>query len=128
MRDSFSKDDLKYVMAAMKDQLHQHFPTAVYGEVDYNEIEELDDLTDFNDSVKIFQKQAAKSNCKSVIVYYLQAKKIRDDKDSNYRITLEEMKYDNKGFQTEMQMASVTTKELTTIEAAIFAMENLNRN
>ena len=128
MRDSFSKDDFKYIMATMKDQLHQHFPKAVYDEVDYYEIEELDDLTDFNNSIKEFQKKAAKSNCKSVIVYYLQAKKIRDDKDSNYRITLEEMKYDNKGFQTEMQMASVTTKELTTIEAAIFAMENLNRN
>ncbi|MBR2179184.1 MAG: lipase family protein [Selenomonadaceae bacterium] len=127
MKNSFNDDDFTYVMATMRDQMRRHFPTAVYDETEYREVEEVDDLGDFDNSVKDIQAKAVKSKCKSIIVYYLQAKKIRDDKDSNYRISIEEIKYNTEGFPMAMQTASVTTRELTTIEAAIFTMENLYR-
>ena len=87
MKNSFSKDDFKYVIATMKDQMRQHFPKAVYDEVEYLEVEEINNFADFDNSIKDIQKKAAKSKCKSIIVYYLQAKKIKDDRDSIYRIT-----------------------------------------
>ena len=127
MKNSFSEDDFKYIMLTMKDQMRQHFPKAVYDELEYREVEEVNNLADFDNSVKDLQKKAAKSKCKSIIVYYLQAKKIKDDKDSNYRISLEGIKYNAEGFPTAMQTASVTTRELTTIEAAVFTMKNIYR-
>ena len=127
MKNSFSKDDFKYIMATMKDQMRQHFPKAVYDEIEYREVEEINNLADFDNSIKDIQKKAEKSKCKSIIVYYLQSKKIKNDKDSNYRISIEGIRYNAEGFPTTMQTASVTTSELTTIEAAIFTMENLYR-
>ena len=128
MKNSFIKEDFKYIMAIMKDQMKLYFPKAVYDETFYREVEEVDDLGDFDNSVKDIQNKAEKSKCKHIIVYYLQAKKIRDDRDSNYLISIEGIKYDSNGSPIAMQTASVTTKELTMIEAAIFSMENLYRN
>ena len=127
MKNSFKDEDFKYIMAIMKDQMKQHFPKAVYDELEYREVEEVDDIANFDNSVEDVQNKAAVANCKSIIVYYLQAKKMKEDKDSNYRISLEEIRYDSQGFPISMQIASVTTVELTTIEAAAFAMENLYR-
>ena len=127
MKKSFAESDFKYVRAIMKDRMRQHFPTAVYDENEYIEVEEVDDLGDFDNSVAGLQQKAAESNCKYIMVYYLQAKKIKDDMYSNYRMTVEGIEYDLKGFPTAMQTASVSTIELTTIEAAIFAFENLYR-
>ena len=128
MKNSFNDEDFKYIKAAMKDQMHQHFPTAIYDEAEYREVEEINELAVFDNSIEDILPKAVKLKCKSIVVYYLQAKKIKDDIDSNYRISLEEIKYDLKGFPISMQTASVTTKELTMIEAAIFTLENLNRN
>ena len=127
MKNSFNDEDFKYIKAAMKDQMHQHFPAAIYDEAEYREVEEIDELAVFDNSIEDILPKATKLKCKSIVVYYLQAKKIKDDIDSNYRISLEEIKYDLKGFPISMQTASVTTKELTMIEAAIFTLENLNR-
>ena len=127
MKNSFSKDEFKYIKAAMKDQMRHHFPTAVYDETEYREVDEIDELADFDNTIEDILTKAATLNCKYVLVYYLQAKKIKDDIDSNYRVSLEEMRYNLKGFPISMQTASVTTKELTMIESAIFTLENLNR-
>ena len=127
MKDSFNKEDFKYIKAAMRDQMRLHLPTAIYDETEYREVEEIDELAKFDNTIADTLNKAKAMGCKYVLVHYLQAKKIRDDRDSNYRISLEEIRYDLKGFPTSMQTASVTTTELTTIEAVIFALENLNR-
>lgn len=127
MKNSFSDEDFKYVRAAMGDQIKHHVPLAIYDEVEYREVEEVDELADFDNTISDVLSKAAASNCKYVLVQYLQAKKIKDDRDGDYRVSLEEIYYDLKGFPTSMQTASVTTKELTILEAAIFAQENLSK-
>ena len=53
---------------------------------------------------------------------------MKNDREGNYRVSLEEVKYDLKGFPISMQTASVTTTELTMLEAALFAQQNLIRS
>ena len=125
MKDSFTDEDFKYVRAVMKDQITQRFNSAVYDELEYKEVEEIGNIVDFDNTIDDVLVKAKAANCKYILVQYLQAKKIKTDKDGDYRVSLEEMYYDLNGFPTSMQTASVTTKELTMLEAAIFAQESL---
>ena len=128
MKNSFTEEDFKYVKTAMRDQLRRKFPAAIYDEVDYLEVEEVDALADFDDSIEDIVTKASALNCKYIVVYYLQARKMKNDREGNYRVSLEEVKYDLKGFPISMQTASVTTTELTMLEAALFAQQNLIRS
>ena len=128
MKESFPEDDFKYIKIAMKDQMLRHYPTAVFDENEYIEVDEIHSFANFDDSIENSLEKAKKLKCQYVIAYYLQAKKIKDDWASNYRITLEEIKYDLKGNPIAMETSSVTTKELTTLEAVLFAQLNLIKN
>ena len=125
MKNSFTEEDFKYVKAAMKEQLNRKYPTAIYDEFEYQEVEEVNHLADFDDSIEDVLIKANAQSCEYVIVYYLQAKKMRNDRDGNYRVSLEEIRYDLQGFPISMQTATMTTTELTMLEAALFAQENL---
>ena len=127
MEKSFTNDDFKYIKAVMKDQITHRFPSAVYDETAYREVEEVDELADFDNTIEKVLTKAKAANCKKILVQYLQAKKIKNDRDGDYRVSLEEIYYDLNGSPISMQTASVTTKELTILEAAIFAQENLNQ-
>ena len=98
LKKNFSEDDFKYIKS-------------VFGEIEYREVDDFDNYVDAG-----YQ------------VYYLQAKKIRNDRDSNYRVSLEKIEYDDQGFPISMQTASMTTAELTMLEAVIFAKYNLLNN
>ena len=128
MKDSFTEDDFKYVNVVLRDQLRRKFPAAIYDEVEYLEVEKIDNFAEFDDSVENIVTKAAALNCKYIVVYYLQASKMKNDREGNYRVSLEEIKYDLQGSPISMQTASVTTTELTMLEAAIFAQENLIRS
>ena len=125
MKNSFTEEDFNYIKMAMKDQLRRQFPLAIYDETEYREIEEVNSFAEFDNNIEEILTKANVQGCEYVLVYYLQAKKIRNDRDSNYRVSLEEIKYDLKGFPISMQTATLTTAELTMLEAALFAQENL---
>ena len=125
MKKSFTEEDFKYIKAAMKEQLDRQFPAAVYDEVEYHEVEEVNHLADFDNSIEDVLIKANAQGCEYILVYYLQAKKMRNDRDGNYRVSLEEIRYNLQGFPISMQTATMTTTELTMLEAALFAQENL---
>ena len=128
MKDSFTEEDFKYVKAIMSDQMKLQLTSAVFDEAEFREVEEVDDLADFDNSITEILPRAKAANCQQILVQYLQAKKIKTDKFGDYRVSLEEIIYDLKGSPISMQTASVTTKELTLLEAAIFVQEKLIDN
>ena len=99
MKNSFTEEDFNYIKAAMKEQLDRQFPAAVYDEVEYHEVEEVNHLADFDNSIEDVLIKANAQGCEYILVYYLQAKKMRNDRDGNYRVSLEEIRYNLQGFQ-----------------------------
>ncbi len=128
MKDSFTEEDFKYVKAIISDQMKLQLTSAVFDEAEFREVEEVDDLADFDNSITEILPRAKAANCQQILVQYLQAKKIKTDKFGDYRVSLEEIIYDLKGSPISMQTASITTKELTLLEAAIFVQEKLIDN
>ena len=126
MKNSFTDEDFKYVFHAMRDELTMQLPNVLFDEVGVKEVDEIKNFAEFDDSLTDVLNKATKLNCKYILVQYLQAKKMRNDRFGDYRVSLEEIVYDMKGFPVSMQTKSVTTKELTMIEAAIFAQASLH--
>ena len=126
MKNSFTDEDFKYVFHAMRDELTMQLPNVLFDEVGVKEVDEIKNFAEFDDSLTDVLNKATKLNCKYILVQYLQAKKMRNDRFGDYRVSLEEIMYDMKGFPVSMQTKSVTTKELTMIEAAIFAQASLH--
>ena len=124
LKDSFSDEDFKYIKISMRDELIRQISSAIFTPGD--KIKIVSKIDEFDNDIKSAFESAKKTNCKYVLVQYLQAKKMRDDPMSNHRVSLEEIVYDSNGSLISMQTSSVTTKELTTLEAALFAQENFN--
>ncbi|MBR2732944.1 MAG: hypothetical protein IKD80_01675, partial [Selenomonadaceae bacterium] len=72
---------------------------------------------------------AARANgCRYVLIRILRAKKIRDAQSGDRHVTLEEIILDTNGLPLNMQTSGASTEELTLLEAALSAQENLIDN
>ncbi|MBR1729079.1 MAG: lipase family protein [Selenomonadaceae bacterium] len=125
VKNSFTENDFKYIKAALRDQQKFKMPSAIFNEVEFKEVDEIKEVAMFDNSIEEILPKAAALNCKKILVQYIQAKKIKVDREGNYRVSIEEITFDLNGLPISMQTASVTTTELTLLEAAIFAEEKL---
>ena len=125
VKNSFTENDFKYIKAALRDQQKFKMPSAIFDEIEFKEVEEIKEVAMFDNSIEEILPKAAALNCKKILVQYIQAKKIKVDREGNYRVSIEEITFDLNGLPISMQTASVTTTELTFLEAAIFAEEKL---
>ena len=125
VKNNFRKDDEKFILTALNDDLENHFGNLTFAEKPFVEIKEKNFFdADFDEYIA-----AAKNlGCKYVLIRILRAPKIRDAKTGDRRVTVEEIIFDMNGFPLSMQTSGATTEELTVLEAALSAQEILNAN
>ena len=125
LKDSFRDSDEDFILNALDDTLTNNFGNVTFADkqsVEFREKNFLDE--DFDEFVT-----AARANgCRYVLIRILRAKKIRDAQSGDRHVTLEEIILDTNGLPLNMQTSGASTEELTLLEAALSAQENLIDN
>lgn len=123
LKGSLHKSDKEIILIALNDSIANHFSALTFDDERSVELNEKK-LSDAN--FDPFVAAARERGCKYVLIRILHAKKIRDNRESNRLVTLEEIILDANGFPLSMQTAGASTENLTIFEAALTAQENLN--
>ena len=71
---------------------------------------------------------AQSSGCKYILMQLVSAERVRDATDNTRQVVLYEYLYTVDGTPIFMQTSGMTTKNVTLLEAATFAQENLRAN
>ena len=116
---SFAEEDFPYIKAAIKELLSQRLSLPNGTELEWTEVKGFDNL------IAKSLNEVQRRGYQELVVYYLRAEKIREDRDQNYRIVAEAMTYNSAGELGEMRLSSATTTDLTMLEATIFAQGSL---
>lgn len=125
LKDSFKPQDEKYIKQIFIDGLKSRFKNLTFAESQFVEVKKDNQ---FSYDVTEFLQAAKAANCKFILVQNLRAQTVKDVRERETRVTLDEMIFDSTGKLISMQTAGPTTKNLTVIEAAAFAQESLRTN
>ena len=125
MKDSFKPQDEKYIKQIFIDSLKSRLKNLTFAEPQFVEVKKDNQ---FAYDVTEFLQQAKAADCKFILVQNLRARKVKEARERETRVTLDEMIFDSEGRLISMQTAGPTTKDLTVIEAAAFAQESLRTN
>lgn len=123
VKKNFAAQDEKYIYGILRTGLTTRFSNLTFHENNFVEVKEVDDISD---NVAPFMETAKNLGCKYVLVQLVNADRVRDATDDERQVMLYAFLYD---LQTKMpvlmQTSGASTKDLTLIEAAAFAQENL---
>ena len=125
LKKSFSAEDEKYILPLLTDGLKSRLTNLTFAEPRFVEVKKAEQ---FSYDVAEFLKPAREANCKFILVQNLNAKAVKEARQREMRVTLDEMIFDSEGRLVSMQTAGPTTQDLTIIEAAAFAQESLRTN
>ena len=125
LKKSFTPQDEKYIKQLFIDGLKSRLANLTFSDSEFVTVEKDDQ---FSYDVTEFLKSAREKNCKFILVQNLSAKTVRDARQRETRVTLNEMIFDSEGKLISMQTAGPTTKDLTIIEGVVLAQENLRVN
>ena len=125
LKKSFAPQDEKYIKQILIDGLKSRLSNLNFATSQFVTVEKD---KQFSYDVKEFLEPARDKNCKFILVQNLNAKTVRDTRQRETRVTLDEMIFDLNGKLISMHTAGSTTKDLTIIEAAAFAQESLRVN
>ena len=119
VKGSFNADDEKYVLAIIRDVLSSRgvvFDSEASVSIDYKEHEE-----EFAEVEEEYLARARASGCDRVLVQSIESKRVREARTDIDRIVIERIICNLNGFPISMQTSSMNTKELTALEAILFA-------
>lgn len=123
VKKNFAAKDEKYIYGILRTSLTTRFSNLTFNEENFIEVKEVDDISD---NVLPFITAAKNLGCKYVLVQLVNADRVRDARDSERQVMVYAFLYD---LQTEMpvlmQTSGASTQDLTLIEAAALAQENL---
>ena len=122
LQKSFSAEEEKYILPILNDGLKSRLTNLIFAEPRFIEVKKAEQ---FSYDITKFLEPARKQGCKFILVQNLQNKSVREAEQREMRIILDEMIFDMNGTLLSMQTAGSTTKNLTVIEAALFAQESL---
>lgn len=125
VKKSFQPTDAKYIFPMLNDELRSRLSNLVFAEP---RTVEVDNANNFSYDVTEFIEPAKAAGCEFILVQFLRAKAVKESRQRSMRVTLDEMVFDSSGALLSMQTAAPTTKELTIIEAAVFAQASLRGN
>lgn len=121
-KDHFRRADAKLIVNAINDSLTNHFGQLTFAKPASVNIDEKQVFeSDFDEYINA----ASKAGCKYTLIRILRAKKIRDARSGERLVTLEGIIFDENGFPLSMQTSGTSTENLTLLEAALSAQENL---
>ena len=125
LKESFKPQDEKYIKQIFIDSLKSRLKNLTFAESQFVEVKKDNQ---FAYDVTEFLQQAKAADCKFILVQNLRARTVKEARQRETRVTLDEMIFDSEGRLISMQTAGPTTKDLTVIEAAAFAQESLRAN
>ena len=122
VKKSFVPEDEKYITAMLTDGLKSRLSDITFAEP---RTVTIDNVKNFSYTVTEYLNSAKATGCKYILLQFLHSNSVKESRQSEIRVTLDEMIFDLEGNLISMQTAGPTTKELTIIEAAAFAQESL---
>lgn len=124
VKKNFAAKDEKYIYGILRTGLTDKFNGMIFDETHYIEVKDADHISD--DLLQLVET-AKKFNREYVLVQLLSCERVRDAKDDERSLMMYEFVYDLNGMPVFMQTSGMTTKDVTLIEAASFAQENLHK-
>ena len=109
LTETVSADNQKYIYALIHTGLTSRFTNVNFSEQNYFEVESVDDISK---GLFALMPDAQKAGCKYILMQLVSAERVRDAT----------------GTPIFMQTSGMTTKNVTLLEAATFAQENLRAN
>ena len=125
LTDTVKPDDQKYINALIHTGLTARLANVKFSEQNYFEVESVDDI---GKGLFTLIEDAQKSGCKYILMQLVSAERVRDATDDTRQVVLYEYLYKVDGTPIFMQTSGMTTKDVTLLEAAMFAQENLRNN
>ena len=125
VQKSFLPTDEKYILPMLTDGLNSIHANLIFAEP---RTQSVKSEKDFSYDVTEFLQPAKSQGCKFILVQFLRSATVKDSRQRESRVTLDEMIFDSTGALLSMQTAAPTTKNLTVIEAAAFAQETLRQH
>ena len=125
LQKSFTTEEEKYILPLLTDGLKSRMTNLTFAEPRFSEVKKV---AQFSYDVKEYLKPAREVGAKFILVQFLRAKVMKENRQREVQVTLDEMIFDSNGRLISMQTSGPTTKGLTVIEAACFAQENLREN
>ncbi|MBR1580380.1 MAG: lipase family protein [Selenomonadaceae bacterium] len=119
--NSFARADVKYVTAIVRDVLSSKgagvvFDPAPSMSIDYKEYKE--GLGEIDGE---YFARARAAGCDRVLMQTIEVRRVRESRAELEQVTVERIVCNLDGFPLSMQTSSVSTKELTVLEAVMFA-------
>ncbi|MBR5913132.1 MAG: lipase family protein [Selenomonadaceae bacterium] len=122
VKKNFIAEDEKYIYMILRTCLTARLSALTFDETKYVEVESADNIST---GLMPIINTAKNSGCKYVLVQLVNAERVREAQDNERKVMLYEFLVDLSGVPVMMQTSGMSTKDLTLIEAAFFAQENL---
>ena len=120
---NFNNKDEKYIYGILRTGLTAHMSALTFDETNYIEVNDADEISK---GIIPLIERAKNFGCKYILVQLINAARVRDAQDNERQVMLYEMLCDLNGMPILMQTSGMSTKDLTLIEAAALAQENLH--
>ena len=124
VKKNFAAKDEKYIYGILRTGLTSRISALTFDETNYIEVKDADKISD---GITPLIDAAKNSGCKYVLVQLVNADRVREAQDNERIVMLYEFLYDLNGMPVMMQTTGISTKDVTLIEAASFAQENLSK-
>ena len=121
IRGSFDANDEKYVVAIIRDVLSSRGSGVVFDREASVTIDGDKHEEDFAEVDEEYLTRARTAGCDRVLIQSIEVKRVREARADIDRIVIERVVYNLNGFPLSMQTSSMNTKELTALEAILFA-------
>lgn len=122
VKKNFAAKDEKYIYGILRTGLTARHSNLTFAEKTHVEVKDADEISD---DLQPLLTEAKENGCEYVLVQLINADRVKDVRDNQRQVMLYSFLYDLKGMPIFMQTSGATTKDLTLIEAAAFAQENL---
>lgn len=121
--ENFSRKDEKYIYGILRTGLTARMSALTFDETNYIEVKDADEISK---GIIPLIEPAKNFGCKYILVQLINAARVRDAQDNERLVMLYEILCDLNGTPIFMQTSGMSTKDLTLIEAAALAQENLH--
>lgn len=121
---NFKENDEKIIVTLLNYGLKSRYNKIIFDEKKYSVV---NNVKKFSYDVTEYLQPAKNFGCEYILLQFLHCESVKDSKNNEKRVTLDEMIFDLNGNLISMQAAGPTTKNLTMIEAAVFAQESLRK-
>ena len=121
--ENFNNKDEKYIYGILRTGLTAHMSALTFDEKNYIEVNDADEISK---GIIPLIERAKNFGCKYILVQLINAARVRDAQDNERQVMLYEMLCDLNGMPILMQTSGMSTKDLSLIEAAALAQENLH--